>query len=73
MRDTIGARRSGAKKPADRRKIKMLYIIEGTDHRGRKFRGLYDKDTAEQLLKSDPTNVFIGAKVTTQLPLKTGE
>lgn len=51
----------------------MLYIIEGTDHRGRKFRGLYDKETAEQLLTSDPSNVFIGAKVTTQLPLKTGE
>ena len=51
----------------------MLYIIEGTDHRGRKFRGLYDRETAEQLLKSDPTNVYIGAKVTTQLPLKTGE
>lgn len=51
----------------------MLYIIEGTDHRGRKFRGLYDRETAEQLLKGDPTNVYIGAKVTTQLPLKTGE
>jgi hypothetical protein len=51
----------------------MLYIIGGVDPWGRKFRGLYDKETAEQLLKSDPTNVYLGAKVTTQLPLKTGE
>ena len=50
----------------------MLHIIEGTDPYGRKFRGLYDLQTAAELLR-DPSNVYLGEKVSTQLPLKTGE
>lgn len=49
-----------------------LWIVEGIDPTGRTFRGLYDADTAKELLK-DSTNKFLGIKETTQLPLKTGE
>jgi len=36
-----------------------LYIVEGTDHRGRKFRGVYTKEDADYLLASDRLNRLI--------------
>jgi hypothetical protein len=34
----------------------MRYVIEGTDHRGRRFRGVYDEADAKYLLESDRLN-----------------
>ena len=37
----------------------MLYVIEGTDHRGRRFRGVYDETDARYLLASDCLNKVV--------------
>jgi hypothetical protein len=36
-----------------------LYMVEGTDHRGRKFRGLYNYEDAAYLLVSDRLNRLV--------------
>ena len=38
----------------------MLYIVEGVDPAGRKFRGLYNKEDAEYLANSDRLNRILG-------------
>ena len=38
----------------------LLYIVQGVDHRGRKFAGLYNKEDADYLVKSDRLNTIVG-------------
>lgn len=38
----------------------LLYIVQGVDHRGRKFAGLYSKEDADYLVKSNRLNRIVG-------------
>jgi len=40
----------------------LLYIVEGIDPSGRKFRGLYSKEDAEYLAASHRLNRIVGTK-----------
>ena len=37
----------------------LLYVVQGVDHRGRKFAGLYNKEDADYLVKSNRLNRVI--------------